>query len=131
MLKALSEGTILLDRRRALRFASGYIEVNVDDRSPEEGEEEATIGRVVVQQISRHDSYSVVRDMTRNSTSSDEESQTQETFAPNQLTPQSAVPQSQPETLAKPQSNCNQPFLIQLIIYRFNWIDLTALYSFN
>ena len=33
-LKALSEGTILLDRRKALRFASGYVDVNVHGNSP-------------------------------------------------------------------------------------------------
>lgn len=48
LLKALSEGTILLDRKRARRFASGYVEVNVnnDERSP--AEEEIVAGRVLV-----------------------------------------------------------------------------------
>lgn len=58
--KAVSEGTILLlDRKRARRFASGYVEVNVHHRSSSHGddrchsveveEEEILAGRVMVQ----------------------------------------------------------------------------------
>lgn len=53
LLKALSEGTILLDKKRARRFASGYVEVNVqDERSPVE--EEIVAGRVLVHDPTRY-----------------------------------------------------------------------------
>ncbi|XP_045031399.1 uncharacterized protein LOC116925408 isoform X4 [Daphnia magna] len=52
LLKALSEGTILLDRKRARRFASGYVEVNVHDNERSPVEEVA--GRVLVHDPMRH-----------------------------------------------------------------------------
>ena len=48
LLKALSEGTILLDPKRARRFASGYVEVNVQADGPSPPEEEMVTGRVLV-----------------------------------------------------------------------------------
>ncbi|XP_057373324.1 uncharacterized protein LOC130694273 isoform X2 [Daphnia carinata] len=54
LLKALSEGTILLDRKRARRFASGYVEVNVHDNERSPVEEVA--GRVLVHDPMRHGS---------------------------------------------------------------------------
>lgn len=53
LLKALSEGTILLDRKRARRFASGYVEVNVQD-GPSPAEEEMVAGRVLVHDPTRY-----------------------------------------------------------------------------
>ena len=88
-LKALSEGTILLDRRKALRFASGYVDVNL---RPEEPEEEATIGRVVVYS-SVHPPPEGIRSSSSSSSSSassDEESQTDDTSGFRPLLPVSA-----------------------------------------
>lgn len=53
LLKALSEGTILLDRKRARRFASGYVEVNVQD-GPSPAEEEMIAGRILVHDPMRY-----------------------------------------------------------------------------
>ena len=55
LLKALSEGTILLDRRKALSFATGYVDVDVhQSQSPQE---ELTIGRVLVHDSSRRHQF--------------------------------------------------------------------------
>ena len=59
LLKALSEGTILLDRKRARRFASGYVEVNVNDDERSPPQEETVAGRILVHDpTARGSSYS-------------------------------------------------------------------------